>query len=432
MSNHLNDMLARTSTIPYTTTPSGWSSVHPRPLRPILAHPDIDSIPTPPLPTPPRSPIFHTTSRHVYRLSTHLVPAAYPRLVPDLPYPVIPEYVPGEPSDRSEKLDLLVNQVRQTQDAYTNGKLGGKPSEKLLWNCLNRYVRTSGASKRSGSGVTLFLAHANGLHKEASVSIAVVNAENLNGIYDWLDNSRDIANFLLNYLPEDVAPTVLPTRLQRVPASAVKVREECGYHTRKLVVVGHSLGGCTSLRVASEFPKLFSSFVLVDPIIVRTYTAKAGHHYHMILGAFTRRDRWTSREEAFQLMKKSPFFNVWHPEVLRDFVDHAVIDDPDGGVKLKMPPLQEALTFAHRMTSWETWELLERLDESIALRWVLPKNPLTSKEGTYERVWRRSANASNVVFHFAGHLIVQEAPVELAHDISDFLLRRDGFAKSHL
>lgn len=65
-------------------------------------------------------------------------------------------------------------------------------------------------------------------------------------LVDWLDNSRDIANFLMHYLPEDVDVTVLPTRLPRLPTSVTRLREERGYRMRKLVVVGHSFGGCTS------------------------------------------------------------------------------------------------------------------------------------------------------------------------------------------
>lgn len=65
-------------------------------------------------------------------------------------------------------------------------------------------------------------------------------------LVDWLDNARDITNFLVHYLPEHVDETVLPARLQRLPVSVAKSREENGYRMRKLVVVGHSFGGCTS------------------------------------------------------------------------------------------------------------------------------------------------------------------------------------------
>lgn len=157
----------RTSTtIPYTPTSPGWTHVHPRPLRPIHPYPSLDTIQTPALPAPLRPSVFHTTSHGVYRLSTHFVPAAYPRSTPDIPLPVIPAYVPsGSSSERHAKMDALVKEAQEIQDAYAEGKLGGKPSEKLLWNCVNRYVRTP---TRSGTGITLFLAHANGFHKEAS------------------------------------------------------------------------------------------------------------------------------------------------------------------------------------------------------------------------------------------------------------------------
>ena len=163
----------RTSTIPYTPTSPGWISVHPRPLRPICPHPDLDRTKTPTLASPPRPPVFHTTTHGDYRLSTHLVPAAYPRLVPDIPLPQIPAYIPGESSaERRDKMDVLVKKVPETQSSYEQGRLGVAPSKKLLWNCVNRYVRTSGLSR--GAGVTHFLAHANGFHKEASGSTALL------------------------------------------------------------------------------------------------------------------------------------------------------------------------------------------------------------------------------------------------------------------
>lgn len=49
------------------------------------------------------------------------------------------------------------------------------------------------------------------------------------------------------------------------------------------------------LRAAFDFPKLFSSFVLVDPIIHRPHTSRPGDRHRMVVDAFTRRDRWSSR-----------------------------------------------------------------------------------------------------------------------------------------
>ncbi|KIK99561.1 hypothetical protein PAXRUDRAFT_786681 [Paxillus rubicundulus Ve08.2h10] len=446
----------RTSTIPYTQTFLNWESVHPRQLLPIHPHPDLQKIETPPLPSPSRPPVFHTTLNGTYLRSTHVVLAAFPRLVPNIPLPQMPQYTPsGSAIERLKQLEALTREVIEKQQKFTEGKLGGGHSEKVLWNCLNRYVRMGGVETqrpaRGNSGVTLFLAHANGFQKEIWETMlrslldspagymvdeiwaweaaqhgdaALINASNLSGIFDWLDNSRDIANFLLNYLPEEVKSEALPTRLERESGS--QARKERGYRTRKIVAVGHSFGGCTSLRVALDFPALFSSIILVDPVLMQPpgYTLLPGYLDNKVLGAFSRRERWASREEALRLFKKSPFFSRWNPGVLQLYVDHGLTDDSDGGVKLKMSGLHEGLTFADQMTPCETWELLDRSDEAITLRWIVPEEGIAGSEATRATVWRRPANSSNVVFHHSGHLIVQEAPIELAHDISDFLLRR--------
>lgn len=77
-------------------------------------------------------------------------------------------------------------------------------------------------------------------------------------------------------------------------------------------------------------------------------------------------------DEALRFFKTSPFFRTWHPDVLRLYVNYALCEDSQGGVKLKMSSLQEALVLANRVGAAEAWELLEKLDERIELRWVVP------------------------------------------------------------
>ncbi|KIJ69855.1 hypothetical protein HYDPIDRAFT_104488 [Hydnomerulius pinastri MD-312] len=438
-----------TSTIPYTPSPE-WETVNPRPLLSIHPHPGQHTIKTPALPSPLRPPVFHTAANGTYLLSTHLVPAAFPRVVPDLPLPEVPQYTAGTPpGERQRKVEELTREVIERQVQITAGKLGGGPSEKVLWNCINRYVRTG-----DRDGVTLFLAHANGFPKEIWETMlrsvldspsgyligevwsweavqhgdsALINANNLSGIFDWMDAARDIANFLLSYLPDNAHGDALPTRLERLPESVNETRKAHGFRTRKIVLVGHSFGGCTSLRAALSFQKLFSSIILVDPVVAQPHTYRSDYLFMMVLGALSRRERWTSREEALCQFKKSPFFSTWDPETLQLYVNHGLVNDHEReGVKLKMSGLHEALCFANVQMAYEVWELLDQLDESVALRWVVPGGGITSEEATRPRVWRRPANASNAVFNFAGHLIVQEAPMELAQDISKFLLGKYG------
>lgn len=70
--------------------------------------------------------------------------------------------------------------------------------------------------------------------------------------------------------------------------------------------------------------------------------------------------------------KSSPVLSAWHPDVLRLYVEYGLYEDGSGGVRLKTPPIQEALTLANLQASRETWELMETLDKNIELLWILP------------------------------------------------------------
>jgi hypothetical protein len=54
--------------------------------------------------------------------------------------------------------------------------------------------------------------------------------------------------------------------------------------------------------------------------------------------------------------------------------DESLPDAPFGTepVKLKMPPVQEAIVFAETRAAYEAWELVEGIPESVEIRWVVP------------------------------------------------------------
>ncbi|KAI6014969.1 hypothetical protein F5J12DRAFT_969296 [Pisolithus orientalis] len=245
--------------------------------------------------------------------------------------------------------------------------------------------------------------------------LALVNAESLNEIFDWHDDARDIVNFLLNYLPEETTPASLPTCLAHVP--------EAVFALLSLMIAHFFL--CRALA-ALNFPKLFSSLILVDPIITAEKTKLVDEAVRFAVNAFTMQMFWSSRGEALSQFKESPFFTSWHPDVLKTYVDHGLAVDTAGSIRSKTTSVQESLTFVNVPVFIEVWELLEKLDENITLRWVVPSPGFLGEEDTKARVWRRPANTSNMVFSFAGHLIVQEAPIELAQDIATFLSTNYG------
>ncbi|KAG1867458.1 Alpha/Beta hydrolase protein [Suillus tomentosus] len=410
------------SSFPYTPT-TLRTSVKPRPWVPLKHHEGRVEIPS--LPSKPRT----DTLLGMYKISTHIIPAANPRVSPNTPVP--------EPPPRSSKrtgrdikklgLEFMEQQARQGEDGYS-----GVVDERLLWNCVNRYVKKDRDAKVRTKGITLFLVHAAGFPKEtwettlcyllAACGVideiwswesvqhgdsALLNRQNLSGSFDWTDNARDIANFLINYMPE-----------------------ESGFFSRTLVVVGHSVGGCVAALVALHFPALFSSLILVDPMI-DTFTEFPWEHAQSLVGRILlRRQHWPSREDALRSFKLSPLFSSWHPDVLRLYVDYGLYEDGSGRIALKTPPVHEAIISANVRTGRETWELMETLDENIELLWILPgkqnREVSMMEQVLKERVWRRPANSSNIIIKSSDHLIPHESPEALAQIITDFLHRKYG------
>ncbi|KAG6877792.1 hypothetical protein C0993_003886 [Termitomyces sp. T159_Od127] len=380
-------------------SPFTWTSVTPRQCLPIYPPPEPLSLPS--LPSPVRKPIFDAP----YTLSTHIFPAAHLRTT---------EYVQPPPP-------LPTNTTKAERQAYASavrrkledlrGSSHPRGTEQVLWNCANRYVRV-GLNEKRVNGITLFFAHANGFPKEiweptlkyllsspaASLidevwtwesvqhgDACLINGDKNGGVFDWTDNARDILNFLNFYLPSKASASSLPTHLERVPAEESAYRQNNPFRHRTLIAVGHSYGGCTSTLAALIQPKLFSSLILIDPIIIKpTGTGgslnESGLKSTLVLGALTRRDTWSSREEAFRILSESPFFGAWDPAALKVYIEcgtydttNPVTDKPE--IRLKMPGMQEAIIFSEMHTRFEVFQQLPTLDERIELRWIVPGKP---------------------------------------------------------
>lgn len=136
----------------------------------------------PELPTPQRKGIIGEW----FTLSTHIVPAAFPRSGPDVPYPegcdanglVVPAVEGGPAAAKKARIETGVN-VREALYGITKkhwlGELPGY-SEKPLWACVNRFVRkvpVSGDQERGRKRVTLLLTHGNGFGKEVCTLVFV-------------------------------------------------------------------------------------------------------------------------------------------------------------------------------------------------------------------------------------------------------------------
>ncbi|EJD39395.1 alpha/beta-hydrolase [Auricularia subglabra TFB-10046 SS5] len=254
-----------------------------------------------------------------------------------------------------------------------------------------------------------------------------INASELPDIFDWTENARDVLSFLIAYLPASPRASP-PAVLSRLSDADIDLRRSRGFTERKLVALGHSQGGAAVALAACDVPSLFDSIILVDPVIVASTQGDPSYDVR-VAAAAKRRDVWPSREEAMSALVKSPFFQRWHPAVLRAYVEHGLYTAyPSGEVRLKCTPYQEASSFTEGRAPVYAWHRLASLPARVALFWILAggnENGVTGGDaGTPHTVWRRPENSRNVRVDGAGHLIVQQKPEALARLVSSFLAEK--------
>ncbi len=97
-------------------------------------------------------------------------------------------------------------------------------------------------------------------------------------------------------------------------------------------LVGHSLGGYLSMMVASRHPQWVQGVVVLDSPLLYGWKrrslglAKRWNLVHRVLPpsrvAAERTERWDSLDTVVQHFQAKPKFAAFHPQVLRDYIQH--------------------------------------------------------------------------------------------------------------
>lgn len=132
---------------------------------------------------------------------------------------------------------------------------------------------------------------------------------------------------------------------------ADELREEIEKrHTRKIIGVGHSLGGILHFLVAVKKPELYKQVILLDAPIISRWSSNSLWILKItkLIDRLSpsqmtrfRRNLWKSKTEAFEHFKKKPKFGVFDEDVLRDYVEHGTIET-ENGFELFFKPAIEA------------------------------------------------------------------------------------------
>ncbi|EME49450.1 hypothetical protein DOTSEDRAFT_68272 [Dothistroma septosporum NZE10] len=184
------------------------------------------------------------------------------------------------------------------------------------------------SSNKKQRGVTIIGAHANGFPKELyeplwddlyerlearnihirNIFIADVSQQGQSGVLNehklgndpsWMDHPRDLL-MMVNYFKKDMK--------------------------RPIIGIGHSMGGNNLINLSLMHPRLFTTLVLIDPVIQRLPSVQG--NFRPAKASTIRRDRWPSRRNAEAAFKRSKFYKTWDPRVLERWIDHGLRELP--------------------------------------------------------------------------------------------------------
>ena len=118
---------------------------------------------------------------------------------------------------------------------------------------------------------------------------------------------------------------------------------------RPVVGVGHSLGGILTLLAAAKEPKMFESVILLDPpifsplkrfIINILRVIKIEDVFSPAGKSKKRREKFKSKEQAYEYFKSKILFKSFHSNALEDYIKHGLVQIGNE-LKLKIPVEKE-------------------------------------------------------------------------------------------
>lgn len=192
-----------------------------------------------------------------------------------------------------------------------------------------------------------------------------------------------------------------------------------------LIGVGHSYGGALTLRVATDYPELFSALVLLDPILLphrewlASRTLGLFNALPLARTAQRRRSRWPDLASVRQHLRGRGIYRGWNEEAFEGFLEHGTRDE-HGERVLSCPPWMEAKIFS---TPIYPWAALRKLRCPVLLIHGLQSYPFMAPS-----VQRAAALCPTLELQSqpGGHLFMLEDPATTAATIRQFLSRH-GF-----
>lgn len=190
---------------------------------------------------------------------------------------------------------------------------------------------------------------------------------------------------------------------------------------RNVIGIGHSMGGIASVLAMAKRPDLFSKLILLEPVVImpRYYLSRylpKGIRQKMIPPAkiaIKRRDRWESKQAAFESLKSKRVFRDIPDRVFWDYINYGTKVHEDGGVTLSYSKEWEAQVY---MNAANPWPALKSLKIPVLVVRGAKTNVITNESWNTMRSSLKSFTFKEI--EDGGHLV----PFEQKSDISELIL----------
>ena len=184
------------------------------------------------------------------------------------------------------------------------------------------------------------------------------------------------------------------------------------------VGVGHSAGGTALLLAELARPGTFSELVLVEPIVFPPPYGRFPDN-PMASAARRRRDRFASRQAAFDNWMSKPAFSGWEERAMTAYVDGGLRDDGEE-VVLKCSKESEAEFFT-AATTHQAWDRLGEIRSRVTM--IAGEHSTTHREPMLGELVSRLPDATSIVVPKASHFVWMERPKLVADVVAEVIGR---------
>jgi len=193
------------------------------------------------------------------------------------------------------------------------------------------------------------------------------------------------------------------------------------------ILIGHSLGGTTSLLTALKRPDLVSKIILIDPVLLPLsywLGIKAIQSlgliekiHPMVRSALKRKKTWTSKDEAYKYFLSKKLFRKVIPEAISNYIDGGIKKIDKNLYGLSCDPKWEAATF--RLTAGEIWFNLKKSD--IPTKLILTPNSFVCNKKSQKKLAQYLSIMDIVTLKDTTHMLPLEDIDGVSNEILSFL-----------